>query len=233
MKPYRLSVRAGVEEQYSVGPANVIFLDPDATYRVTVKAPENGEEFTLSPGGVVRLSPFEELRISHDSSSDQIVPLFVGYDTDAKTAQVSGNMEIIGGSSNAANPPIVQRIVDPVLIESDLTGLSYSGKDWTADGTLQTIVAPSANVNGVRLHRFSATSSGGLIRLMASAAAPASWSDPAAKTISVAYNSVTPVALSASNDGNWPVTIPPSEGVYVQASGGSSSWFYGLFFEVL
>ncbi len=214
MKPYKLSVRAGVEEQYSIGPANVIFLDPEATYRVTVKAPENGEEFTLSPGGVVRLSPFEELRVSHNSASDQIVPLFVGYDTDAQTAQVSGNMEIIGGSSNTLNPPSIQQIIDPVKPRTIGTSY-YSG----VVAGLVTMVAPSANVNGVRVdfataRGYPSTEAAVLVNTVT----PASARDGAIIVWGVENTAGNGQMKVASG---LPVIIPPGHGLFGYTSASS------------
>ncbi len=147
MRPYIFKIPAGAEDAQFFGEANVVYLSPRATVRVTVKNPDNEESFELTPGGSARLSRFNELRISHDGTGTETFTLYVGMNTEARTAQVSGNIQPVGGSDNTANPPTVQGIVDPVSIYPEKIEPNGGGQ-YTITTTLLTLISSSANVNG-------------------------------------------------------------------------------------
>ncbi len=108
MIPYVLKVAASAEEPYSFGAnRNYIQLDESATVAVTIKSPDTGEQTTLKSGDYAILSPFDELRFSHDGSVDTAFTIFVGKDTRRGGSRVGGSVQVTGGSDNVANPPDV------------------------------------------------------------------------------------------------------------------------------
>ena len=108
MRPYVFKIASGAEESEFFGDgANYVRLDESATVSVTVKSPDNNEQVTLKAGDDVVLTPFDELRLSHDGAGDTVFTLYVGRNTRLGGARIGGSVQVTGGSDNTANPPKV------------------------------------------------------------------------------------------------------------------------------
>ncbi len=141
MIPYVLKVEGGVEEAYSFGAdRNYIQLDESATVAVTIKSPDTGEQTTLKSGDYAILSPFDELRFSHDGSVDTSFTVFVGKDTRRGGSRVGGSVQVTGGSDNIASPP---RII-PLDQRASIDGKHFMF-DGAMAGTEFTLSNPAAS----------------------------------------------------------------------------------------
>ncbi len=108
MRPYVFKIASGAEESEFFGDgANYVRLDESATVSVTVKSPDNNEQVTLKAGDDVVLTPFDELRLSHDGAGDTVFTLYVGRNTRLGGARIGGSVQVTGGSGNTASPPFV------------------------------------------------------------------------------------------------------------------------------
>lgn len=217
MRPAVIQVAAGSEEWISTGADDrVIFLDTRSTVNVTIRDRDRQQQFYLTPGGAVIFGKgFDGLFVSHDGASDTLITLYVGgRESIGFAAQVSGNIQIVGGSQNTANPPIidtVNSIINPLTPRTLVT-------QWGAPSgtTLQTLVTPAANTNGIRVDADGVvvTGSTGQCRFMAKTSAPASIGDMSARTINWYH-----ITTSARTGGSpqYPFIIPAGEGLYFQA----------------
>ncbi len=107
MKPYNLKIAAGVEEPYTFSrDSNFILLDESATVTVTVKSPDSNEQTVLSAGDWAKLTPFTDLRLSHDGTADTVFTIYVGRNTMKGSQRIGGSVEVTGGSKNTASPPL-------------------------------------------------------------------------------------------------------------------------------
>jgi len=110
MRPYKFNIPAGQTNDASIGPVNYMRLDKSATVNVAVEDLEGGgQSYVLEPGDDVRWGQdVYRVRISHDGASTAAFTLWASQGGRAGSAQVSGAIQPIGGSDNAANPPLVQ-----------------------------------------------------------------------------------------------------------------------------
>ncbi len=110
MKPYNLKIAAGVEEPYTFSKdSNFILLDESATVTVTIKSPDSNEQTVLSAGDWAKLTPFTDLRLSHDGTADTVFTIYVGRNTMKGSQRIGGSVEVTGGSKNALIPPIIKQ----------------------------------------------------------------------------------------------------------------------------
>ncbi len=109
MRPYLFKIAAAAEEAEFFGYGhNYIRLDESATVAVMIKSPENNEQVTLKAGDDVTLTPFDELRLSHDGTADTAFTVYVGQNTKLGGARIGGSVQVTGGSDNKASPPLVR-----------------------------------------------------------------------------------------------------------------------------
>lgn len=215
MRPYPFKIAAGAEEYQFFGEgAEFIFLDVNATVNVTVKDADGNQEFYLEPGTPCRFAPFTGLWISHDGAADTAFTLYIGgAAADASSAKVSGNLQPVGGSQNAANPPIIQSITDPLTPRTLVTHFTSAGVT-----TLETIVTPAANTNGIRVDNIQiANSNSGKLRVMSKTSAPGSQSDTAARTL-LFLGIDTATGLAYMTSAPLPIIVPAGEGLYSWAN---------------
>ena len=243
MRPYVLKIPAGAEDSQFFGKANVVYLSPRANVRVTVKNPDNDEAFELTPGGSARLSMFSELRISHDGTGTETFTIYVGMNTEARTAQVSGNIQPVGGSDNTANPPIIKSITDPVTVQGitdpvtvqgitdplspqDITGAVSYGR-YSASSTLNTILSPASNVNGCIVYMTLAGVYSGVVSIMAKQTAPTGPLDTGAIYLDSNWS------MNRISKTTLPLLVPAGFGLYEQSNTTSYSSQAQLVYKVL
>lgn len=236
MRPFNLKVPSGEEKFFFFGKGrNYVRLESGATVNVTIKDDDSNQEYTLTPGDDVLFEPFDNLRVSHDGAADTSFILYVGRNTKAGSASVSGNIQIVGGSENTSTPPkidSVQNIVSPVgIVLPDISNVGYIYHG--ASTSLVTHVTPSANVSGVKVtqaYAFTYSGAGYHSRVMGKTSAPASILDGGAVTLALALGSPNNTANGIGL--NTPVILPAGMGLYSMSSD-TTLCTIALNFEVL
>jgi hypothetical protein len=181
-------------DQYTTGIADLSFSDP------------LGPAFPIGVNSAVRNFLYSELYLSWSAQAGKVLRIWYGWDAD-----------IIPPNQDISNIGSIG-IIDDYMPKSVDTPYYYVG----AAVTLQTIVTPAANTNGILVLggggvlKTAATT----VRLMSKATAPASIDDTTADTIVLNYsNEQKQIAL--------PVIVPAGRGLYIQkddANAGSKMW---------
>lgn len=100
-----------------------------------------------------------------------------------------------------------------LLIPIDVLSIHYSA-GGAGGGNLQTFITPGTNTNGIIIYIVSMSQAANIGRLMYKTSAPSAWNDSTA--IGIMTNS--PEHISTMN---FPLIIPPGNGLYHQGNGGN------------
>lgn len=107
MRKYQQYIAAGQEQEIFNGAGGqVVTLDPAVSVNVTIRDPDQGQEYRLTPGAVVRFDlPFDSLRAAHDGVGDTLITLYIGGPgSSAQSAQISGVVSLVRGQNMTATP---------------------------------------------------------------------------------------------------------------------------------
>lgn len=106
MRPLKVLIKAGQEVAYMRGPSDYIRLKSvGAGVSVKVRLLDTGDEVELQEGDDVQLDKaFKEMYVSHDSASDQLIVLMVGYNERATSSRLSGTL-VLASPSGIVNSP--------------------------------------------------------------------------------------------------------------------------------
>jgi len=145
--------------------------------------------------------------------------------------------QIVGGALNNADPPHVELVggvanaATPAIVTPEYRDLKahYGGLIGTG---LVTVVAPAANVSGIKLQHVDMTYNAvSATRLMGKTSAPVGWNDGAARALaSLVLAAGHAVRFSVCDSGEF--LVPAGEGVYVQSSVGNGATV-SISYEVL
>lgn len=219
MRPYILKIENGKLLDAFVGlGANYIRLDA-ASAPITFKDPNGNQQVTLEAGEDVTLNEFKVLHATHDEATTQTITVYIGRDTKKSSSQVTGDIQIIGGSNNLANPPTIQEIIAPLAHET----LSVQYFRSSALTSVVTHVTPAANINGIKIISAYTTGWSGantITRIMAKASAPTITQDTGAHTIAMTVQVAT--YNMDSNPINGRCIIPAGLGLYSKSDDTSS-----------
>jgi len=178
---------------------------------------ENYGKIEVTQGDQVRLKgDISGFRIENKDLANPLnVELIVGFGA-FRAGQLVGSIDSINTIVNpvTVNAHDVNNIVNP-LKPNTLVSKYY---DNTASLALQTIVAPAANINGIRIDLASITIYNGDTALLAKASAPLSSTDAFAYHILYAVSG-TWITTNLPN----PIIIPAGLGLYVKPSNGSQN----------
>lgn len=93
MKPYRLQLAAGQLEEIFVGRGDYVRV-AESSVPLIVDSPEHYELVTLSEGDDAKLTPFNRLRLSHETAGTVEVLIYIGNGTHASSARLGGEVAI-------------------------------------------------------------------------------------------------------------------------------------------
>lgn len=113
MKPYRLRIEAGAEEEIFVGDGDYVRI-AESSVAITVDSPDRYERITLTEGEDAKLSRFERLRLSHAAPGDVEVLIYIGNGTHASSSRIGGEVAIRQGGALALTAAAVTDTAAPI-----------------------------------------------------------------------------------------------------------------------
>lgn len=209
MRVYPISVPAGEQIEFAATGNYVRVRQSSVALKIQH---DNGDFIEVDQGDDFEFEPFQRLRISHESGTDQQIKLVIAR------GKKSGSSKV-GGAVSVNNFPATQTVVNVEPEKPQAYAASYSSNVNLAANTAVQVFSAASNVNGATLHSATMTAlvgaGAGIVALVAKAAAPANNADGAV-ILSVGSGATSAAANSATLQ--KPIKIPAGVGLYFISS---------------
>lgn len=195
-------------------PGNFWYLDKNTNGDIDIKLNRKANP-AMPAGANMGLDgvPFGQLYITNAAQAGKMAYLWYGLDA-----------RIIPPNQDIANIGRVDAVTMIDEIQTRTIGNALISIIGTLGTTLQTIVTPAANTNGIHVDQLLLrTSAGNGANVMTKASAPTSWNDAASESLLYVNANVTYGNNSGRNDQIMPYIIPAGLGLYAQANGGTNN----------